>query len=149
MSRQDQANDQFSLTSFLYGGNADYIEDLYARYKGDPSSVGVEWQDFFGALQDDANDVKKNAEGASWTKPNWPIAANGELVSALDGDWGVVEKHFEKKVKEKAAWQNRSRTTTNFLRNRTASQPRIMTAVSSSIMCWGWNTRPSARCSTY
>ncbi len=103
MSRQDQANDQFSLTSFLYGGNADYIEDLYARYKGDPSSVGVEWQDFFGALQDDANDVKKNAEGASWTKPNWPIAANGELVSALDGDWGVVEKHFEKKVKEKAA----------------------------------------------
>ena len=30
MARQDQANDQFSLTSFLYGGNADYIEQLYA-----------------------------------------------------------------------------------------------------------------------
>jgi 2-oxoglutarate dehydrogenase E1 component len=103
MARHDQANDQFSLTSFLYGGNADYIEDLYARYKEDPSSVGMEWQDFFGALQDDASDVKKNAEGASWTKPNWPIAANGEIVSALDGDWGTVEKHFEKKVKEKAS----------------------------------------------
>jgi 2-oxoglutarate dehydrogenase E1 component len=102
MARQDQANDQFSLTSFLYGGNADYIEDLYARYKADPSSVGVEWQDFFGALQDDADDVRKNAEGASWTKPNWPIAANGELVSALDGDWGVVEKFLDKKIKAKA-----------------------------------------------
>ena len=110
MARQDQANDQFSLTSFLYGGNADYIEALYARYKEDPSSVGVEWQDFFGTLQDDAKDVMKNAEGASWTKPNWPIAANGELVSALDGDWGIVEKHFEKKVKEKAAvdWRDAS-----------------------------------------
>ena len=102
MARQDQANDQFSLTSFLYGGNADYIEDLYARYKEDASSVAAEWQDFFGALQDDAGDVKKNAEGASWTKPNWPLVANGELVSALDGDWGTVEKQIEKKIKEKA-----------------------------------------------
>ena len=32
MSRQD-ANAAFALTSFLYGGNARYIEDLYARYE--------------------------------------------------------------------------------------------------------------------
>ena len=32
MSRQD-ANAAFALTSFLYGGNAAYIEDLYARYE--------------------------------------------------------------------------------------------------------------------
>ena len=32
MARQDQANDQFSLTSFLYGGNADYIDALYAEH---------------------------------------------------------------------------------------------------------------------
>ena len=30
MSRQD-ANAAFARTSFLYGGNAAYIEDLYAR----------------------------------------------------------------------------------------------------------------------
>ena len=36
MTRQDQANEEFSLTSFLYGGNADYIEELYARYQEDP-----------------------------------------------------------------------------------------------------------------
>ena len=35
----------------------------------------------------------KNAKGASWRKPNWPLQANGELVSALDGNWGAVEKH--------------------------------------------------------
>ena len=37
MTRQDK-NEQFLLSSFLYGGNADYIEGLYARYKqeGEP-----------------------------------------------------------------------------------------------------------------
>ncbi len=103
MARQDQANDVFSLTSFLYGGNADYIERLHAAWLDDPQSVDAEWRDFFGALKDDAGDVRRNAEGASWQKPGWPVAANGELVSALDGDWGTVEKHFEKKAKEKAA----------------------------------------------
>ena len=102
MARQDQANDQFSLTSFLYGGNADYIERLHAAWQDDPSSVDPEWRDFFAALKDDAGDVRKSAQGASWTKSNWPISANGELVSALDGDWGAAEKHFEKKVREKA-----------------------------------------------
>ncbi|AZO65412.1 2-oxoglutarate dehydrogenase E1 component [Mesorhizobium sp. M6A.T.Cr.TU.016.01.1.1] len=102
MARQDQANDQFSLTSFLYGGNADYIDALYAAYEDDPSSVDPEWQDFFAALKDDAGDVRKNANGASWAKPSWPLQANGELVSALDGNWGIVEKHIEKKVQDKA-----------------------------------------------
>ncbi|MBN7762363.1 2-oxoglutarate dehydrogenase E1 component [Nitratireductor aquimarinus] len=103
MARQDQANDQMSLTSFLYGGNAAYIEELYASYQDNPASVSEDWRDFFGALKDDAADVKKNAAGASWKKKGWPQAANGELVSALDGDWGAVEKHFDGKIKDKAA----------------------------------------------
>ena len=103
MARQDQANDQFSLTSFLYGGNAAYIEQLYADYQDDPNKVDEAWRDFFGALKDDADDVKKNAAGASWKASNWPLAANGELVSALDGDWGKVETHISTKLKQKAA----------------------------------------------
>ncbi|WP_378946888.1 2-oxoglutarate dehydrogenase E1 component [Mesorhizobium sp. ANAO-SY3R2] len=103
MARSDQANDQFSLTSFLYGGNADYIEALHAAFLDDPESVDAEWRDFFSALKDDAGDIRKNAKGASWSRPSWPLQANGELVSALDGNWGMVEKHIEKKVKDKAA----------------------------------------------
>ena len=56
MSRQD-ANAAFALSSFLYGGNAAYIEDLYARYESDPNSVDAEWRDFFGSLNDNAADV--------------------------------------------------------------------------------------------
>jgi 2-oxoglutarate dehydrogenase E1 component len=103
MARQNQANEAFSLTSFLYGGNAAYIEDLYATYQDDPTSVNEEWQAFFSGLKDDPITIKKNAEGASWRRANWPEAANGELVSALDGNWRGVEQHFAEKVRSKAA----------------------------------------------
>jgi 2-oxoglutarate dehydrogenase E1 component len=86
MARQD-ANALFADTAFLYGGNAAYLEQLQARYERDPASVDAEWQTFFSALKDDSAIVAKNAKGASWTKPNWPVVANGELVAALDGNW--------------------------------------------------------------
>ena len=101
MSRQD-ANAAFALRSFLYGGNAAYIEDLYARFESDPNSVDEEWRSFFSSLKDDRTDVIKNAHGASWEQPNWPRPEHGELVSALDGDWREVERAFGDKLKAKA-----------------------------------------------
>jgi 2-oxoglutarate dehydrogenase E1 component len=86
MSRQD-ANAAFALTSFLYGGNADYIDDLYARYEADPKSVDAEWQTFFQSLKDNAADVERNAHGASWGRSDWPPLPGGDLVAALDGNW--------------------------------------------------------------
>ena len=86
MSRQD-ANAAFALTSFLYGGNADYIDDLYARYEADPRSVDAEWQTFFQSLKDNAVDVERNARGPSWGRPDWPPLPGGDLVAALDGNW--------------------------------------------------------------
>ncbi len=50
---RDRANEMFEATSFLYGGNADYIEDLYARYQENPGAVEPQWRDFFGKLADD------------------------------------------------------------------------------------------------
>src|ERR1700755_3354122 len=99
MSRQD-ANAAFALTSFLYGANAPYIEDLYARFEADPKSVDAEWQAFFGSLKDHAADVAKASRGASWNKP--PIIARDDTLSALDGQWADVEKHLDKKVRAKA-----------------------------------------------
>lgn len=101
MARQD-ANENFLNTAFLYGANASYIEELQARYEKDPSSVDAEWQAFFGALKDDKQAVEKAANGPSWEKPNWPIHANGELISALDGNWSQVEKAVGDKIKAKA-----------------------------------------------
>ena len=89
MTRQEK-NETFLLTSFLYGGNADYIEELYANYQKDPASVDDSWRTFFARLGDTAPDVTANADGPSWQRRDWPVAANGELVSALDGQWPEV-----------------------------------------------------------
>src|SRR5262249_45089772 len=101
MSRQD-ANAAFALTSFLYGGNASYIEELYARYEANPGSVDAEWQAFFPSLKGDKTQGVRNARGASWKRPNWPVRPRDELVSALDADWAEVEKTVGDKVKARA-----------------------------------------------
>ena len=102
MARQDE-NDVFAQTSFLYGGNAAYIEDLHARYEKDPASVDAEWRDFFAALGETGDDVRKNAAGAPWKRPDWPITPNGELVAALDGNWPETARKVEKRIETKAA----------------------------------------------
>ena len=101
MSRQD-ANAAFARTSFLYGGNADYLEQLYARYEDDPHSIDAEWREFFASLKDSAADVRNSARGPSWELPHWPAPARNDLTSALDGDWGEVNKTIGDKVKAKA-----------------------------------------------
>src|SRR5450432_2911793 len=97
MSRQD-ANSAFARTSFLYGGNNAYIDDLYAKFEADPAAVDGEWRDFFESLKDPKADVLKNAEGPSWQKPNWPLRPDGDLVAALDGQWAETEKKIGEKI---------------------------------------------------
>ncbi|MFZ0720084.1 MAG: 2-oxoglutarate dehydrogenase E1 component, partial [Xanthobacteraceae bacterium] len=101
MSRQD-ANAAFALTSFLYGGNAAYIDDLYGRYEIDPKSVDAEWQAFFQSLKDDARDVEKNAQGPSWARSDWPPLPRNDLVAALDGNWAEASQALGGKVKAQA-----------------------------------------------
>src|SRR6267142_5129428 len=101
MSRQD-ANAAFALSSFLQGTNAPYIDDIYARFEKDPASVDTEWQAFFKSLKDQPADVRKNAEGPSWGRNNWPLTPCDELTSALDGNWAEVEKVVGTKLAAKA-----------------------------------------------
>jgi 2-oxoglutarate dehydrogenase E1 component len=101
MSRQD-ANAAFGLSSFLQGANATYIDDLYARFEKDPSSVDAEWQEFFKSLKDTPTDVQQNAVGPSWEKANWPVSPTDDLTHALDGNWTKVEKAVGAKLAAKA-----------------------------------------------
>jgi 2-oxoglutarate dehydrogenase E1 component len=101
MSRQD-ANAAFALSSFLQGTNATYIDEIYSRYENDPSSVDTEWREFFKSLKDTPADVRKNAEGPSWARNNWPLTPRDELTSALDGNWAEVEKAVGSKIVAKA-----------------------------------------------
>jgi 2-oxoglutarate dehydrogenase E1 component len=101
MSRQD-ANAAFAHTSFLYGPNAPFIEQLHARYESDPRAVEGDWQGFFQALRDDPAAVEHNARGPSWRQVNWPITPRDELLAALDGDWREVDARLNGKISAKA-----------------------------------------------
>ncbi|WIY51963.1 2-oxoglutarate dehydrogenase E1 component [Devosia sp. YIM 151766] len=101
MTRQEK-NDTFLLTSFLYGGNADYIEQLYSRFKSDPSSVDESWASFFSRLDDSPDAARKNADGPSWSRRDWPPAESGDLVNALDGNWGELAVKTEQATARQA-----------------------------------------------
>ncbi len=58
----------FDVTSFLYGGNSDFVESLYASYLGDSSSVDASWREFFAELGDDLPSLIADSRGASWTR---------------------------------------------------------------------------------
>src|SRR5437763_10577581 len=42
---------QFIDNSYLFGGNAPFIEDLYEKYLANPQSVPDEWRDYFDRMQ--------------------------------------------------------------------------------------------------
>ncbi|MEA3069141.1 MAG: 2-oxoglutarate dehydrogenase component, partial [Alphaproteobacteria bacterium] len=101
MSRHD-ANAALARTSFLYGGNAGYVEDLYARFEQNPDEVDVQWRDFFQSLKDEKASVLRIAHGPSWQRQDWPQPARGEFLSALAGDWDEVRKAVGDKIAARA-----------------------------------------------
>ncbi|QPH55221.1 2-oxoglutarate dehydrogenase E1 component [Pontivivens ytuae] len=96
------SNDQFHSSSFLQGANAEYVEQLHARYASDPASVDESWQAFFRSLDED-RDAQRNADGPSWARADWPPVPNGEMVAALTGEWDEAQPaDIAKKVTAKA-----------------------------------------------
>ncbi|MEM9975580.1 MAG: 2-oxoglutarate dehydrogenase E1 component, partial [Pseudomonadota bacterium] len=104
---EQSPNDIFHASSFMQGHNAEYLEQLYARYASDPNAVDEAWQSFFRQLGDTEIDAKREAEGPSWARADWPPQPADELTAALDGQWGDLgpkaEKQAGEKIKAKAA----------------------------------------------
>ena len=42
---------QFQTNSYLFGGNAPYIEELYENYLANPGSVPEQWRTYFDRMQ--------------------------------------------------------------------------------------------------
>ncbi len=40
------------MNSFLYGGNAPYVEEQYELYLADPATVSEDWREYFDALRE-------------------------------------------------------------------------------------------------
>ncbi|WP_430422216.1 2-oxoglutarate dehydrogenase E1 component [Phenylobacterium sp.] len=85
-------NEVLAETSFLYGGNAAFVEDLYAKWEANPASVEPSWQAFFASLGESGAATKPQ-----WVKPAAP-AARPDWMSAIDGMWPAVEAKLAKGV---------------------------------------------------
>jgi 2-oxoglutarate dehydrogenase E1 component len=66
---------QYSSSSYLFGGNAPYIEDLYEEYLENPASVSDNWRAYFDAMQNvpgakgtDAPDIAHSPVQASFAE---------------------------------------------------------------------------------
>jgi 2-oxoglutarate dehydrogenase E1 component len=106
-------NQVMAETSFLYGGNAGFVEDLYARYAADPTLVEPSWKAFFDSLSEKSDLIKAGAAEPAWSRA--PDAApRPDWLSALDGMWPAVEAKLGKAIAEKkpAASQDEIRAAT-------------------------------------
>ncbi len=90
-------NEVLAETSFLYGGNAGFVEDLQARWINDPASVEPSWAAFFATLSDAPDAVRRSAEPPSWA-PHGVPAARPEWLSAIDGLWPAVEAKLKARI---------------------------------------------------
>jgi len=98
------SNDAFHSSSFLQGINAEYVEQLYARYAENPASVDESWRRYFAQLNEDVADARRAAQGASWERADWPPQQGGDRVAALTGEWDEpIPAKLESKIAQKAA----------------------------------------------
>jgi 2-oxoglutarate dehydrogenase E1 component len=77
--------------SFLYSGNADYLEALYERYLDDPAAVTPEWRAYFESLP---------ATGAAPDMPHSAIVREftRHATAARPGAAGTAAASFQKQV---------------------------------------------------
>ncbi|MBK5956615.1 hypothetical protein CCR92_21875, partial [Rhodospirillum rubrum] len=78
-------NQVFAETSFLYGSNAAYIEELHEKWANDPGSVSAEWRSFFDQLRDNAAGVKASAAAGGWGRGT--ATEPSEQTAVFDGRW--------------------------------------------------------------
>ncbi|MBI5165381.1 MAG: 2-oxoglutarate dehydrogenase E1 component [Magnetospirillum sp.] len=88
---------QFDESSFLYGGNAVFIAELYARYAEDAASVDPSWVRFFDSLKDEGVAVARDFKGTPWAMRDLKV------IGAVDPEAAVAKPADRKGDKAKPA----------------------------------------------
>ena len=95
-------NDQFHASSFLQGHNADYLEQLYARYATDPNAVDEAWRSSSASSATPRWTPSARRPARPGRGADWPPVPDDDLTAALDGQWAEPAKAAEK-IRAKAA----------------------------------------------
>ena len=87
---------QYRSNSYLFGGNAPYVEELYEAYLDNPGSVGENWRDYFDALQHvpavDGSEARDVAHAPVVESFAQRAKANGFANKASSADLAVARK---------------------------------------------------------
>ncbi len=86
MSDQSSVYTSYQGNSYLFGGNAPYVEEMYENYLANPGSVPDVWRDYFDALQN----VPAVDGSQSRDVPHLPVV-NAFAERAKQGGIRVVE----------------------------------------------------------
>ncbi len=85
-----------SEDNLFNGASGAFVEELFARYSRDPSSVDPSWRAYFEELAEDARILMGagiDKPGASWKRPDWPYDGSGDdLIAALNPGFEVAVK---------------------------------------------------------
>jgi 2-oxoglutarate dehydrogenase E1 component len=87
---------QFRSNSYLFGGNAPYVEELYEAYLDNPGSVPDNWRSYFDALQNvpatDGSDGRDVAHAPVVESFAQRAKANAFMVKTSSADLAVSRK---------------------------------------------------------
>ena len=87
---------QFRSNSYLFGGNAPYVEELYEAYLDNPGSVPDNWRAYFDALQNvpasDGSDHRDVAHAPVVESFAQRAKANAFMVKTSSADLAVARK---------------------------------------------------------
>jgi 2-oxoglutarate dehydrogenase E1 component len=72
---------EFLNSSYLFGGNAPFIEELYEKYLSNPQSIPGEWRDYFDRMQDLPGAIDKDVAHAPVVESFVQRAKKGEFTS--------------------------------------------------------------------
>ena len=86
----DPAETDLEGSSFLFGANSAFIEQLYQRFLNSPSSVDASWQQFFNELGDEAEAVVAEVRGAPWA-PRTGLESQADPYTAAEDGQSILE----------------------------------------------------------
>ena len=83
--QKDLTPDQ--IDGLLDGSNAIYLEQVYGRFKAGDPSLDASWVAYFRQMEAADGGSGAAPQLPSWQRHDWPPTVNGEMTSALDGNW--------------------------------------------------------------
>ncbi|HWM42852.1 MAG TPA: 2-oxoglutarate dehydrogenase E1 component [Burkholderiales bacterium] len=72
---------EFLNNSYLFGGNAPFIEELYEKYLVNPQSIPEEWRDYFDRMQNLPGAIEKDVAHAPVVESFVQRAKRGEFTN--------------------------------------------------------------------